>query len=402
MFSDVELQKKYRSAFRTLDERNRRLLAAADSVLLGYGGVSKVARTSGLARSRIHRGIAELTKGGYKDNRVRCMGGGRKGIETVKPTIRRRLEELVAPTTRGDPMSPLKWTNKSTRRLAESLKKAGYSISHSTVGDLLHKMEYSLQANSKTVEGKDHPDRDAQFQYINQQVRRYLRKKDPVISIDTKKKELIGNYKNAGQQWRPKASPQKVLTHDFPDKKLGKVIPYGVYDIGQDTGWVSVGIDHDTSAFAIESIRGWWCCLGRKLYPHSRRLLMCADAGGSNGYRNRLWKVELKKLATDTGLDISVCHFPPGTSKWNKIEHRLFSQISMNWKGRPLVSHEVILNLIGATSTRSGLKVKAKIDKRTYPTKIRITDEELLQVNVRPHKFHGEWNYTITPGVNKL
>jgi hypothetical protein len=306
----------------------------------------------------------------------------------------------VAPETRGDPMSPLRWTCKSTRQLASALSQQGFVVSYRTVGTLLHELGYSLQANAKTLEGSQHPDRDAQFRYINAQVKRYLRKKLPVISVDTKKKELVGQYKNGGREWQRSGQPEQVNVHDFPDPSLGKAIPYGIYDLGQDSGWVNVGCDHDTARFAVESMRGWWRGLGRRRYPKARQLLICAAAGGSNSYRTRLWKVELQRFATATGLAITVCHFPPGTSKWNKIEHRLFSYISMNWRGRPLISHEVVVNLIGATTTRRGLKVKARFDPKPYPTEEKVSDTEMARLLLVPHPFHGEWNYTLKPTPN--
>jgi len=307
------------------------------------------------------------------------------------------LEALVDPVTRGDPRSPLRWTCKSTRQLSQELERKGYLISNVTVADLLHRLDYSLQANAKTLEGATHPDRDAQFQYINGRVKWFLKRHQPVISVDTKKKELVGKFKNGGKEWQPKGQPEKVEVHDFASPESTKVIPYGVYDIGKNMGWVNVGTDHDTASFALASIRRWWFGMGREVYPNAKDLLICADCGGSNGYRIRLWKIELQRFASETGLKITTCHFPPGTSKWNKIEHRLFSHISMNWRGRPLISHEVIVKLIGETTTRTGLEVKAQLDKRKYPVKVKITDEEMKMVNLKPHKFHGEWNYSINP-----
>lgn len=313
------------------------------------------------------------------------------------PGILEDLECLVDPETRGDPMSPLRWTCKSTRQLAATLEKGGYKVSYPVVADLLRGLGYSLQANAKTLEGKDHPDRDDQFQYINDQVKKYLRKGWPVISVDTKKKELVGQFKNAGREWRKTGNPRRVNTHDFPIKGMGKAVPYGVYDIGRDMGWVNVGCDSDTASFAIESIRRWWKSMGKRLYPKAKGLLICGDSGGSNGYRIRLWKVELQNFADEIDMPVTVCHFPPGTSKWNKIEHRLFSYISMNWRGQPLISHEVVVNLIGSTKTRSGLRVKARLDKKKYPTKVKISDAEMKSINIKPHKFHGDWNYTVKP-----
>ena len=371
------------------------MIAAADALFLGRGGVSRIACASGLSRTTIHRGIAELGQGTQTGTRTRQVGGGRKSVVEEAPSLLDALEALVEPLTRGDPMSPLRWTCKSTWQLAAALRAQGYHISHPTVASLLHELGYSLQANVKTLEGTSHPDRDQQFRYINTQVKRYLHRKRPVISVDTKKKELVGPYRNAGQTWRKKGDPQPVNVHDFPDKQLGKAIPYGVYDIGQNVGWVNVGGDNDTASFAIESIRRWWVHMGKVLYPRVRTLLICAESGGRNGYRVRLWKRELQRLANTIGLDITVCHFPPGTRKWNKIEHRLFSHISMNWRGQPLISHEVIVELIGATTTQSGLRVEARLDMNDYPTKIKVSDEEMATLNIAPHALHGAWNYTV-------
>lgn len=380
-----------------LDERQCRLLAAAEARVLGYGGISLVAQASGLSRPTIHKGLKELNQQPLSAGRVRRAGGGRKKLQQHDAAILPALEQLIDPLTRGDPMSPLRWTCKSTRQLAEALRQQGYAVTHMTVAALLRHLRYSLQANAKTIEGKQHPDRDAQFQYINRLCKRQLRQQLPAISVDAKKKELVGHYRNHGREWQPAGQPEEVQTHDFPDPKVGKAIPYGVYDLGRNEGWVNVGCDHDTSSFAVESIRRWWRHMGRRRYPQADRLLICADAGGSNGYRLRLWKVELQRLADETGLVITVCHFPPGTSKWNKIEHRLFSHITMNWRGRPLVSHQVVVNLIGNTKTRSGLKVHAKLDMRKYPVKVKVSKAELDQVRIKKHKFHGEWNYNILP-----
>jgi transposase len=395
MIHTHDLREKYGAIFPLLDERQRRVIAAADALFLGRGGVSQVARASGLSRTTIHHGIAELDAGSAPSTRIRHAGGGRPSVVDRAPAILEALEALVEPLTRGDPMSPLRWTCKSTRQLAAALTQQGYSISHPTVATLLHALGYSLQANVKTLEGTSHPDRDQQFQYINAHVKQYLKHHRPVISVDTKKKELVGSYKNPGQTWRRQGDPQLVNVHDFPDKQRGKAIPYGVYDIGQNLGWVHVGCDNATASFAIESIRRWWGQMGKPLYPRVRTLLICADSGGSNGYRVRLWKRELQRLANTLGLDITVCHFPPGTSKWNKIEHRLFSYISMNWRGQPLISHEVVVELIGATTTHSGLRVEAQLDTNAYPTKIKVSDEEMAALHITPHAFHGEWNYTI-------
>ena len=395
MIPEYDLQKKYAAIFPLLNERQRRVIAAADALVLGRGGVSQVARASGLSRTTIHRGMAELDANDPVGPCIRQAGGGRKSVIDHTPDILTALEALVEPDTRGDPMSPLRWTCKSTRQLAAALEHQGYSISPPTVARLLHGLGYSLQANTKTLEGTSHPDRDQQFRYINAHVKRYLKKQRPVSSVDTKKKELVGPYKNAGQTWCPKGDPQPVNVHDFADKELGKAVPYGVDDIGHNLGWVNVGCDHDTASFAIESIRRWWVHMGQPLYPRVRSLLICAHRGGSNGYRVRLWKRELQRLADTIGLDITVCHLPPGTSKWNKIEHRLFSHISMNRRAQPLISHEVIVNLIGSTTTQSGLRVEAQLDTNVYPTKVHVSDEEMAALCIKPHDFHGEWNYTV-------
>jgi transposase len=380
-----------------LNEKQRRLLVAAEAKTLGWGGVSKVAKATGVSRVTIHKALAEIEGKRVIAERVRKTGGGRKDIVEYHPEILERLEALVDPVTRGDPRSPLRWTCKSTRQLSQELERKGYSISNVTVADLLHRLGYSLQANAKTLEGASHPDRDAQFQYINGQVKAFLRRHQPVISVDTKKKELVGQFKNVGQEWQPKGKPERVEIHDFASPEFPKVIPYGVYDIGQNMGWVNVGTDHDTASFAVASIRSWWLAMGQEIYPRATDLLICADCGGSNGYRVRLWKLEMQDFASDMGLRVTICHFPPGTSKWNKVEHRLFSHISMNWRGRPLISHQVIVKLIGETTTRTGLEVQAELDKRKYPTKVKVTDEEMKRVKIRAHNFHGEWNYSINP-----
>jgi transposase len=392
-----ELQTKWNFLMPHLDERQRRLMAAAEARVLGYGGIALVAEASGLSRTTVHKALEELEAEPLSDGRVRRLGAGRKRVQDKNPALLVALEQLIDPTTRGDPMSPLRWTCKSTRQLALALSEQGHAISHTVVSELLQELGYSLQANAKTVEGKQHPDRDAQFQYINRQTKRQLRRKTPAISVDAKKKELVGQYKGGAKEWQPKGEPEPVKTHDFPDPNVGKALPYGVYDMARNEGWVNVGNDHDTASFAVESIRRWWRCMGRKSYPDANSLLVCADAGGSNGYRPRLWKLELQHLADETGLKITVCHFPSGTSKWNKIEHRLFAHITMNWRGCPLVSHEVVVNLISATSTRSGLTVKAKLDTSEYPLKVKVTDEEFNNINLKRHRFHGEWNYTISP-----
>jgi transposase len=379
-----------------LDERQRRLLAAAAARALGRGGITVVARATGLSRQTVYDGLADLDdETGLATGRVRRPGGGRKRLVERDPGLVAALEALVDPVTRGDPESPLRWTCKSTAQLARALTTQGHPVSDDTVGRLLKQQDYTLQRTRKTVEGAQHPDRDAQFGYLNELVTAQLAAGQPVVSVDTKKKELVGNYANGGAEWQPSGSPVEVTVHDFPDPKVGKAIPYGVYDLGANTGWVSVGCDHDTAAFAVATLRRWWQQAGGALYPDAERLLVCADAGGSNGYRVRAWKVELARFATETGLAVTVCHFPPGTSKWNRIEHRLFSAISVNWRGRPLVSHEVIVELIGATATRTGLKVRAELDRGVYPLGVKVSDAELATIPLTSHSWHGEWNYSI-------
>ncbi len=381
-----------------LDERTRRLVAAAEARAVGWGGITAVARATGVSRRAIREGILELSEPQLgASRRVRREGAGRKKAVVKDPTLLRDLEQLVEPVTRGDPESPLRWTCKSVRKLSEELNRLGHRTSHGLVAGLLRDLGYSLQANRKVREGGDHPDRDAQFRQINEQAEAFQASGDPVISVDTKKKELVGDFRNGGREWRPEGHPEEVRVHDFLIPELGKVNPYGVYDVARDVGWVNVGTDHDTATFAVESIRRWWTSMGRPAYPQGRRLLITADGGGSNGSRVRLWKVELQKLADETGLAISVCHLPPGTSKWNKIEHRLFSFISQNWRGKPLVSHEVIVNLIGATKTKTGLSVHCELDKNSYPAGRKVSDDELAQVKIEHADFHGEWNYTILP-----
>jgi hypothetical protein len=399
MKTDVELQAKYRSLMGHLNERERRLVAAADARALGYGGLSRVSRASGLSRQTLHEATAELVgrRAPAPRERVRRQGAGRKRVVEEQPGLVVELERLVDPVTRGDPMSPLLWTCQSTRQLAQALAQKGFRVSHVVVAELLHAWGYSLQANSKTLEGSHHADRDAQFRYLNAAVVEHLAADQPVISVDTKKKELVGNFKNGGREWHPQGDPVKVNDHDFPDPELGKAIPYGIYDVGRNLGWVSVGCDHDTASFAVQSLGRWWQSMGRELYPQAERLLICADSGGSNGARLRLWKKELQGFVDRTGLAVTVCHLPPGTSKWNKIEHRLFSHISMNWRGRPLTSHEVVVQLIGAVTTRTGLRVRAELDREKYPTKVVVSDEELAAIHLDRHAFHGDWNYTIRP-----
>ena len=388
-----------------LDERMRRLLAAAEAQVLGYGGASAVARQTGVSRRAIVVGMNELklaTPAASASGRIRKSGGGRKRATDKDPTLQQDLEKLIDPVTRGDPQSPLRWTCKSLRKLASELKAQGHAISYRVLGEVLEHMGYSLQANRKTQEGASHPDRNAQFEHLNGRVTAELAAGQPVISVDTKKKELVGDFKNAGRQYRPKGDPEKVRVHDFIIPELGRANPYGVYDIGKNLGWVNVGIDHDTSAFAVESIRRWWQSMGSVLYPKAERLLITADGGGSNGTRVRLWKVELQKLAEQLGFPIGVCHLPPATSKWNKIEHRLFCFITLNWRGRPLVSHEVIVQLIKSTTTAQGLKVDCQLDTNLYPAGQKVSDEEMAQVNLQRDAFHGEWNYTVSPWQQQL
>jgi len=393
----AKLRTKLGTVWPLLDERARRLVAASEAKSLGYGGVSLVRRACGLSRKAIAKGIREIKEGTSWEGRMRRPGAGRKPRIASDPKLMGRLEAMIEETTRGDPESPLRWTCKSTRTLAQVLSQGKHPVSHTKVAQILHDLNYSLQSNRKTEEGEDHPDRDAQFCHINRAVKRYLADGCPVISVDTKKKELIGNYHNAGQQWRRKQQPRLVLGHDFPSPHVPRAYPYGIYDIGRNTGFVNLGTDHDTGAFAVASIRGWWRHEGRRLYPRAKTLLITADGGGSNGWRLRLWKVELQKLADESGLTLSVCHFPPGTSKWNKIEHRLFSFISSNWRGEPLRDYETIVNLIAKTTTAKGLTVTCRLDRRKYPTGRKVTPEEMKQVNLYPNKFHGEWNYVIQP-----
>jgi transposase len=406
--SEDALARKLGSLWPHLNERQRRLLAAAEARELGRGGIAAVCRAVGISRPTVEAGLRELEEApGGPPARSRRPGGGRKKVVDADPRIVADLEALVEPTAIGDPMSPLRWTTKSTRTLAAELAEQGHVASYKRVGEILHALDYSLQANAKVLEGTQHPDRDAQFRHINDKVRRFHHTGDPVISVDTKKKELVGAYKNAGSSWRPKGDPEEVLVHDFRDPAVPKAIPYGIYDPKRNEGWVSVGADHDTATFAVETFRRWWKAVGSPSYPRARRLLICADAGGSNGYRLRLWKLELSRLATEIGIPITVCHFPPGTSKWNRIEHRLFSQISMNWRGQPLTSYEVIVDLIGATTTRTGLSVHAELDRGSYPKGVKITKAEFdaeVKTHLVPDAFHGEWNYTIKPekaGITK-
>jgi Rhodopirellula transposase DDE domain len=396
-----ELTTKFRAIWPHLDERTRRLTAASEAKAVGRGGVTLVHRACGLSRKAIRKGIQEIDAGVRLEGRIRRPGGGRKAITESDPKLVDRLEAIIDEQTRGDPESPLRWTCKSTRAIADALTRRKHSVSHTKVAQILHYEGYSLQGNRKTEEGEDHPDRDAQFRHINAAVKQSLKQGWPVISVDTKKKELIGNYYNGGQQWLPAKQPRPVRGHDFPQPDVPRAYPYGIYDIGRNTGFVNVGTDHDTGAFAVASIRGWWRQEGKRLYPKAKRLLITADAGGSNGWRLRLWKVELQKFADESGLTLSVCHFPPGTSKWNKIEHRLFSFISSNWRGEPLRDYETIVNLIAETTTAKGLRVTCRLDRRKYRTGRKVTAEEMKQVNIYLETFHGEWNYVIKPHNNR-
>ena len=383
---------KFETIFPHLDERQRRLLMGAEARALGHGGIRLVARAAGVREATVSLGVDELDSGAAPLGRARRPGGGRKRAAEVDPGLRPALLALVEPQERGDPMSPLRWTTKSTRALAAELTRQGHKAGADTVGDLLRAEGFSLQGNAKTVEGQRHPDRDAQFRYISEQVTAHQDTGDPVISVDTKKKENVGEFRNGGREWRPKGQPVATRTHDFPGEQLGKAIPYGVYDLAANAGWVNVGTDHDTAAFAAESIRRWWNAAGQGEYPLARRLLITADAGGSNGYRTRTWKAEIAAFALETGLPVTVCHFPPGTSKWNKIEHRLFSHITMNWRGRPLTSHEVIVNTIAATTTRAGLTVRAELDPGSYPDGVKVSDEQMAALPLDRHSWHGDWN----------
>ena len=395
-----ELKRKFRSAWPHLDERTRRIMAGSEAVSLGYGGVALVRRACGLSRKAIAKGIRELQSGSRPlVGRVRRPGAGRKSITQSDPRLVQTLEALIEDQTRGDPESALRWICKSTRAIARELGKQKHPVSHMKVAQLLHDLDYSLQSNRKTEESADHPDRDAQFRHINATVKHYLRQGIPVISVDTKKKELVGNYDNSGRQWLRAKQALKVQGHDFPSPEVPRAYPYGIYDIGRNAGFVNVGTDHDTGAFAVASIRGWWRFEGRCLYPEAKTILITADGGGSNGWRLRLWKLELQNFADQTGLCVSVCHFPPGTSKWNKIEHRLFSFISSNWRGQPLRDYETVVHLIARTSTAKGLKVTCRLDRRRYPTGREVSNAEMARVNLERNAFHGEWNYVIKPNV---
>ena len=399
----ARIRRKFKSLAPELNERSRRQWAAAEARDLGYGGISLVATATGISRPTISAGLRELDLPKRKReaevaaSRVRRVGGGRRRLTELDGDLLAALEALVEPLTRGDPESPLRWTCKSTRRLAAELSDDHHQVSASTVATLLHEAGYSLQANCKTREGKNHPDRNAQFEFINSSVKRFLKQGQPAISVDTKKKELVGDFKNSGREWRPQGNPEQVRTHDFLDKQLGKAIPYGVYDILNNQGWVNVGIDHDTAKFACNSILQWWKQMGQRRFPHASQLLVTADGGGSNSSRSRYWKLCLQELADELDVSLFVRHFPPGTSKWNKIEHRLFSFITQNWRGKPLVSHQAIVNLIASTTTKTGLIVKAAIDHADYPTKTKVTDSQLAAIRLKRDQFHGEWNYVIKP-----
>ncbi len=398
MKREEEIKRRYERIAGELNERTRRLFAANEAMAIGWGGISIVSRATGLARQVISAGIKELQQGQRAgEGRIRRIGGGRKSTVSKDPRMREDLERLVEPVTRGDPESPLRWTSKSVRKLAKELQQMGHQVSHELVSELLHGLGYSLQANRKTREGGTHPDRDAQFAHLNAQAEAFLAVGEPVVSVDAKKKELVGDFKNAGREWRPQGEPEQVQVYDFPIPGLGRATPYGVYDLGRNTGWVNVGIDHNTAAFAVESIRRWWNEVGRQQYPQATRLLISADGGESLGSRVRLWKWEVQQLADETGLSITVCHLPPGTSKWNKIEHRLFAWISQNWRGKPLTSYAVILKLIAATTTEAGLTVQCQLDTNRYPAGRKLSDEEMATLSIQPDSFHGEWNYTILP-----
>jgi hypothetical protein len=398
MASEADIRQRYEQLRPHLDERQRRLWAASEAQAIGRGGLTLVARAIGMSRRVVSAGVRELdAPEPLPVGRCRRAGGGRKGAEVADPAVWPALESLVAPTACGDPMNPLQWSLKSVRRLTSELLAAGHRVGRTAVWKLLRAHDYRLQANRKSLEDADHPDRNAQFEYINARMQSHLAANEPGVSVDGKKKELVGQFKNGGRDWRPEGQPEEVLVHDFVDQDLGRAAPYGVYDLAANQGWVSVGISHDTAAFAVATLRRWWQELGRSRYPAATRLLVCADGGGSNGPRLRLWKVELQKFADESNLAVTVCHYPRGTSKWNKIEHRLFSFITLNWRGRPLVSYQTIVSLIGATTTREGLSVWCELDPAEYPTKVQVSDEQLAAVRLKRHDFHGDWNYTIEP-----
>jgi len=392
------IRQRFEALDPVLDEQARRRFAAAEARALGRGGVTLVSNVTGIARSTINRGIVEIAQNvSAGEGRVRRPGGGRKAKTQEDPTLLEDLQKLLEASTRGDPMSPLLWTSKSLDKLCAALSDMGHDVCPNVVAKLLRRLGYSLQGNRKTREGSRHPDRDAQFQYLDACMKEHMAEQSPVISVDTKKKELVGDFKNGGRELRPKASPEEVRVHDFIDPELGRAVPYGIYDIADNKGWVSVGVDHDTAAFAVNTIRTWWSTMGQPRYPAAKRLMITADGGGSNGARVRLWKIELQKLVDEIGIPVTVCHLPPGTSKWNKIEHRLFAFITKNWRGKPLVSHQAIVQLIGATTTQKGLEVRATLDTNTYPAGIKVSDEEMATLAIDRHAFHGEWNYTLRP-----
>lgn len=396
--SKETIKERYNIIKPFLNEKEKRLFAATEVSVIGRGGISLVSRETGISRRAIAIGCKELKTGKISDkNQVRKEGGGRKSLIDKDPTLMKDLDSLIDPVTYGDPESPLRWTSKSLRKISDALTEMGHKISHTTVAEILHELGYSLQVNQKALEETCHPERDEQFEHINETVKEYQSKGQPVISVDTKKKELVGNFKNAGSELCRKGKPEKVLNHDFMIPELGKVCPYGIYDISNNIGSVNVGISHDTAEFAVESIRRWWYTMGKETFPSAKDLLITADCGGSNGYRGKLWKTELQKLVNEIGLNIEVSHFPPGTSKWNKIEHRLFSSISQNWRGKPLISHEVIINLIGSTTTKTGLKINCQLDDKIYQKGIKISDEEMAKLNIIRDDFHGEWNYKFSP-----
>lgn len=395
---ETKLADKYKKIFPMLSERQRRMVAASDAEFIGRGGIVAVSRASGMSRSTIGIGMKELRSGDVVETQgIRKKGGGRKPLLETDPSLEKDIDRIVSPVTRGDPESPLVWCSKSLRNIAGALQLKGHNISHNAVGMLLKGQGYSLQANRKTHEGGSHPDRDGQFEFINDQTKACLKKGQPVISVDCKKKELVGNFKNSGREWEPQKRPAEVNVYDFMDKKLGKAVPYGIYDMCKNEGWVNVGISKDTAKFAVLSIRTWWEQMGKPCYPNAKELLITADGGGSNSSRSRLWKMEIQKFSNETGMHIRVCHFPPGTSKWNKIEHKMFSFISMNWRGKPLTSLQVIVNLIGATKSKSGLKIKASLDENIYEKGLKVSDEEFQKINIEKDGFHGEWNYVIKP-----
>ncbi len=403
MNREEEIKQRYERVATELNERTRRLLAASEALAIGWGGVSMVSRATGLSRPVISQGIKELQEGTKAgEGRIRRKGGGRKSNVSKDPSLSDDLERLVEPVTRGDPESPLRWTSKSVRKLAKELQGIGHQVSHELVSELLHELGYSLQALRKTREGGEHPDRDGQFEHLNAQAAAFLAAGEPAVSVDAKKKELVGDFKNPGREWHRQGEAEDVRVYDFPIKGLGRATPYGVYDLGRNVGWVNVGIDHNTAAFAVQSIRSWWNEMGQPQYPQAKRLLISADSGGSNGSRVRLWKWELQQLADETGLAITVCHLPPGTSKWNKIEHRLFAWISQNWRGKPLTSYAVILQLIAATTTEAGLTVQCQLDTTSYPAGRKLSDEEMATLSIQPDAFHGEWNYTILPRATSV